>query len=125
MITLGGIELDRNLYLGGVEQSKNTAVQQVRTVEGVSIVTTKATPGGRTLTLGTDTTLRPLQGIWCQTIITQIKDLQLANQEVELVYYGVAYNVKIIITTDFDQRIAHQLRGDGKEYTGTITLIEV
>ena len=125
MITLGGIVISDNMYLGGVTQARQVVPQQLRTSEGISLLTVHATPGGRTLTLGTTNLNGATQGIWCQSNIDEIKDLEATNVPVVLNHNGDIYNVRIVDTSDFTQFFQNEPVSPNKKYTGKITMIEV
>lgn len=125
MITLGGITISDNMYLGGITQSQQIAYQQVRTVEGLSKLTTVSLTGGRNLTLGTVSMNSAIQGIWCQSVIDQLKDLEKTNIDCVLDFHGDTYNVRIIDTTDFTQMFQFEEVSPDKKYTGSIKMIEV
>ncbi len=124
MITLGGIEISDNMYLGGVTQAKQVSFKQSRTIEGVSILRTVATPGGRVLTLGTTFLNNATQGIWCKSTIDEIKLLELQLLTIVLDHHDTIYNVKIIDTTDFAQMFQWEPVSESKKYTGRLTMIE-
>lgn len=125
MITLGSITISDNMYLGGVTQAKQVIPQQLRTSEGLSLLTVHVTPGGRTLTLGTTNLNGATQGIWCQSTIDEIKDLEATAATVVLDHNGDIYNVKIVDTSDFSQFFQNEPVSPDKKYTGKITMIEV
>ncbi len=125
MITLGGIVISDNMYLGGVTQAQQIAYQQVRTVEGLSKLTAVGLTGGRNLTLGTVSMNSSIQGVWCQSVIDQIKVLEKTNADCVLNYQGTIYNVRIIDTTDFTQMFQFEETSPDKKYTGSIKMIEV
>lgn len=124
MITLGGVSISTNMYLSGLESASLVSVEQLRTIEGVSVVRAKPTPGGRTLTLGTQNKSGATQGIWCWEIIEQIKTLELSASAIELNYRGDVYSV-IIAGTSFAAFHQWEPEGPYKKFTGSITLIEV
>lgn len=124
-ITLGSVTISDNMYLGGVTEAAQTAAQQVRTVEGNSILTTVSTPGGRTITLETQQVNGGIQGIWCQSVIDAVKALESNNTAVVLAHHGTTYNVKITDTTDLSPLFSWEPVGVNKKYTGKITTIEV
>ncbi len=123
-ITLGGLDISDNMYLEGFESALLVSVEQLRTIDGISIVKTKPTPGGRNLTLGTQSKSGATQGIWCSELIDQIKDLELASQVVSLDYRGTLYDV-IITGTKFTPFHQWELEGPYKKFTGSISLTEV
>jgi hypothetical protein len=123
-ITLGGVTINDNMYLDGIEKAQLTQVEQLRTVDGNSIVRVKATPGGRTLTLGTQNRGGATQGIWFSQVIDQVKSLEALAQPVVLDYRGDTYNV-LIVETDFVPFLQYEPEGSCKKFTGSITLLEV
>lgn len=123
-INLGGIVISDNMYLNGIESASQVAIEQMRTIEGVSVVRAHPTPGGRALTLGSQNLSGMTQGIWCSETIDQIKELELAAVSVSLDYRGDIYAV-IITGTRFVPMYQFELEGPYKKFTGTISLIEV
>ncbi len=124
-VTLGGIVISDNMYLGGVVESKQVVHQQVRTVEGNSLLRVTTTPGGRTLTLGTTNLDGATQGIWCQSKIEEIKVFEAAGTSIILNHHGDTYTVRIIDTSDFAQMFQFEPASPDKKFTGKITMIEV
>lgn len=122
MITLAGIELGENLYLGGLEDAPLSGHTQKRLIGGGSSVFIQPQTGGRTLTLGTmrDT---GVMGIWCQSKIQEIKVYEQQAQSVALDYHGDIYNV-LIVGMKFEPFIQNEPEGPNKSFTGTITFIE-
>lgn len=123
-ITLGGVDISNNMYLSGLESAPLVSVEQVRTIDGVSYVRSTPTPGGRTFTLGTQSKTGTVIGLWCSTVIDQVKVLESLADPVTLDYRGDIYEV-IIVETSFDPFHAFEVEGPNKKFTGTITLIEV
>ena len=124
MITLGGIEISDNMYLGGVIESKQIEHEQVRTVEGISRLRTVPTPGGRELTLGT-TNDKGVMGIWCQSVIEEVKALEATNQVLTLDHHGTIYLIKITDTSDFQPLFQWEPSSPKKHWVGNIKMIEV
>lgn len=127
MITVGGVVVSDNMYLSGVTEAKQIAYEQNRTVEGVSKLRTVLTLGGRTLTLGTSREggSGSIQGIWCQSVIDELKALEQLNSTLVLDHHGTTYNVKIVDTSGFTQMFKYEPVSPGKAYTGKLTMIEV
>lgn len=125
MIKINEIELNKHLYLGGIETAPNISFQQKRSIDGISELITKPLIGGRVLTLGTTNIEGKNQGIWCKEIIDEIKALELQNSVVSLNYYGTTYSVRIVDTTDFQQLYQWELPTPSKKFLGKIILIEV
>ncbi len=123
-IIFGGITLSDDMYLSGFESANLASVEQLRTIEGVSVVRTKPTPGGTPLTLGSQNKSGAVQGIWCSEDIDQVKGLELAAQSVELNYRDTIYNV-VIAGTEFTPFHQWEPEGPYKKFTGSISLIEV
>ena len=124
MITLGGITISDNMVLSGVIEASLTIYQQKRTVEGVSRTRITEKIGGRELTLGSDTSGGSNMGMWCSSIIENIKELEKTLTPKVLNYRGVEYLVYIVDTTDFTPLFKWEEEGPTKKYTGTIKLIE-
>src|SRR6056297_2596890 len=101
MITLGGVQISDNMYLRGVTEHPQVAFQQERTVEGISKQIVVPTPGGRTLSLETQQLSGSIQGIWCQSVIDAVKELELTGGVYELDHHGAVYQVRIIDTSQF------------------------
>lgn len=126
MITLGGVTISDNMYLGGIVEAKQIAHKQERTVTaGLSVLKTAPTPGGRTITLESTNLGGSIQGIWCQRVIEQVKAVEASNLPVVLDHHGTTYNVQIVDTTQFQQMFSFEASGPDKKYTGKITTIEV
>ena len=123
MITLGGVTIDDDMYLSGPESNSLVTVTQQRTIDGVSIVRVKPSPGGRSLTLGSQNRGGSIQGIWAWGTIESIKSLELQGQSVILSYRGTDYNV-FIVGTDFTPFLQFEIEGAGKKFTGGISLLE-
>jgi len=124
MITLGGIDISDDMYLDGLESALLVSVEQLRTIDGVSIIKTKPTPGGRNFTLGSQNKSGATQGIWCSETIDLIKALELASQVVSLDYRGTVYSV-IITGAKFAAFHQFEIEGPYKKFTGNISLTEV
>lgn len=122
-ITLGGITISDNMYLDGIENASLASLQSERTVDGLSLTAAKATPGGRLLTLGSVVD-SSIMGIWCQSVIDEIKAIEAVPQVIELNYHGDTYNV-IIESVDFTQLFKFEPVTENKKYTGQVTLKEV
>ena len=123
-ITLGGITISDNMYLDGLESQPQVSVEQVRTIDGTSVVRTKSLNLGGTFTLGTQTLSGAVQGIWCLSYIQQIKALEQLGAVVVLDYKGTQYNV-VIEGTNFSPMFQWEPEGPDKKFTGTVSLIEV
>lgn len=124
MITLGGVTIDDDMYLSGLESNKQVVVDQKRTVDGVSVTRIRPLPGGRALTLGSQNRGGSIQGIWEWSTIESIKSLELQAQSVILDYRGVTYTV-LITGTDFDPFLQFEVEGPTKKFTGSVSLLEV
>ncbi len=122
-VTLGGLDINNNMYLGGLESASLVSVEQRWTVEGNSVIRTKPLNGGRSLTLGSQNKSGSIQGIWCLRDILLIQDLEQAGQSVELDYRGDVYNV-IIASTAFRPLHQFELESADKKFLGTLSLIE-
>lgn len=126
MITLGGIEINKDMYLHGVIESRQIAFTQGRTVvDGLPFLLTKPTPGGRVLTLQTSKVGGATQGIWCQSVIEAVKELESPNNPVQLNYHDDIYTVQVVDTSNFEQLFSFEVLGPTKRYTGKIITIEV
>ena len=122
-ITLGGITIDDDMYLSGVETNSQVALEQMRTIDGVSVVRVKPAPGGRTLSLGTQNQGGAIQGIWNWSVIEQIKALEVQAQSVILSYRGLTYSV-YITGTEFTPFLQFEPEGPNKKFTGSVSLLE-
>lgn len=125
MIFLGGIEINKNMFLDGNVNSKNISYQQKRAIDGNSNLTSKTLDGGRIFTLGSTSLNNAYQGIWLQKDIEELKALEKENNRLVFEYYGASYNVKIVDTTGFQQLFQWEESGPCKKYIGSIILIEV
>jgi len=125
MITLGGVTISDNMYLGGITEAKQVAHQQERTVEGVSKLRVVPTPGGRIITLESQNLNGSIQGIWCQSVIDEVKILEAANVAYTLDHHGTTYTVKIVDTTGFRPLFSFEPVTPNKKYTGKLITIEV
>jgi hypothetical protein len=124
-ISLGGVVLNDNLYLDGIENSKGIDTYIVRTLGGLIDVRTMPRSGGRTLSLTTVNSNGALQGMFCQTAVDAIKLLEAEGIPVTLTYRNRG-NFNVIITgVDFTQFRQNHDVSPTKEYTGSIQLIEV
>jgi len=123
MITLGGVSLNKNLYLSGLESAPGVVYKQSRTLSGNSILTISPNVGGRTLTLTTQND-KAIQGIWCKSSIDSVKALESLGLPVELDYRGATYQV-VIVGSEFKPMFIWQTEGPTKAFLGSLTLIEV
>ena len=124
MTTLGGVAISANMYLDGLESQPRVSVEQVRTIDGTSVVRTTPLNLGRSLTLGTQNGSGATQGIWCLSHIQEIKALEQLAAPVVLDYNGDIYGV-VIAGTSFTPFHTWEPEGPNKKFTGTVTLIEV
>lgn len=122
-ITLGGVTISNNMYLDGRETRPSVAVEQVVTIDGTSIIRTRALNLGGHFTLGSQSS-GAVQGIWCLSNIKDIKALEQLAVAVVLDYHGTLYNV-VIESTNFSPFFQWEPEGPGKKFTGTVSLIEV
>jgi len=122
-ITLGGVTISDDMYLSGLEANSQVAVEQQRTIDGISFVRVKPAPGGRVFSLGTQSRGGATQGIWDWSVIEQIKTLELLAQSVILTYRGTSYTV-YITGTDFTPLLQFEVEGPTKKFTGTVSLLE-
>jgi hypothetical protein len=124
MITLGGVVISDDMYLDGLDNASLASVEQLRTVDGNSIIRARPTPGGREITLGTQNRSGATQGIWCYSVIELVKQMELAALPVSLNYRGTLFEI-IITGANFEPLLQFELEGPNKMFTGTISLIEV
>lgn len=123
VITLGGLSLNKDLYLDGIVNARNIAVSKVRTLGGAADVRTMTQDGGRPLSL---TTLSdPLQGIFCQSQVDAIKVMETAGLGITLTYRDSGDFLVLIIGTNFVQFNQREPIGPNKKYIGGIQLTEV
>lgn len=123
MITLAGVELGENLYLGGLESALLSSSTQRRLIGGSSVVFIQPKMGGRTLTLGT-MEKSGVMGIWCQSKIQELKVFEQQAMAVVLDYHGDLYDV-LMVGMEFEPFIQNEPENPDKSFTGTITFIEV
>lgn len=125
MITLGPVDISKNMYLNGLVQSEPYVFRQERTIDGYPVVKAYPTPFGRQFTLGTTQLGNAIQGIWCQHVIDEIKALQELGTSQPLDYHGDLYTVVIASTSDLSQLFQWEVVSPDKKYVGLIKLIEV
>lgn len=125
MIILGGVLINENMYLEGIEKATPYHIDTQRTVDGVSVSRAFPTTGGRKLTLGTSSEGGSVQGIWCQRVIDQVKQVQQQGNAVLLDYHGTQYTVFIVSTDSLTQMFKYEPVTPDKKYTGTLNLTEV
>lgn len=124
-ITLGGVVLDRSLYLDKRNSAPLNSVQSMVTVDGMSYIISKPYFGGRELSLRSMNQSGSLMGLWCQYQIDDLKILEQNSQSVTLDYHGETFDV-LIQKIDLDSPLHHnQEEGPNKIFTGEITLMEV
>jgi len=123
MITLAGITINDNMYLSGLENSPAVAYSQKRTIGGTSVVSAVPISGGRQLTLGTQQG-KSIQGIWCKSVLDQLKSIESLALPVDLNYRGVSYQV-LITGSDVEPFIVREAESPTKSFIGTINLLEV
>lgn len=123
-ITLGGIDIDDNMYLSPPENSPSNILEEIRTVDGNYYVRVTSLNKGSQLTLGTQNKSGSTQGIWYLRVIKSLKALEIAGNVVELNYRGDIYNV-LIAGMDMTPMYQYELESDCKRFVGTINLIEV
>ena len=124
MSAIGALLISDDMLLSGVVESSQVAYQQKRTVEGYSSVKVYPRVGGRPLTFGSDTSGGTVMGIWCQSLIEDIKLLELTGVPQTLDYRGNTHSVYIVDTSDFTPLFKWEEESPTKKYTGTIKLIE-
>ena len=113
------------MYLDGLVKANPIAYQQDRTVDGIPVMTIFSNQGGRQLSLGTSQLQGATQGIWCKSVLDDLKAVQGLGNPVTLDYHGDTYNVLITGTSDINQLLQFEPDTPNKKYTGTIKLIEV
>ena len=121
-ITLGGLEINDNMYLSGLENAPGIAFSQVRTILGTSVTAVKPLIGGRSLVLGSQKG-KSLQGIWCSHIIDSLKPIESQGSVISLDYRGNIFNV-IIVKTSFSPMLVSEVEGPNKKFTGEVYLVE-
>jgi hypothetical protein len=122
-VSLGGVLLNDDLYLDGIENAKKLAVTRYTHLAGTSTTVAMPLSGGRTLTLMT--TSSPLQGIWCQSQVDQIKAIEGTGAQVTLTYRDRGNFEVIISGTNFKQFNKRESVNPNKKYTGSVTTVEV
>ena len=125
MITLNGLELDHNLYLGGLDNTPKISYTQKRSAEGTSYVIAKSLGGGENLTLGSVRgTGGIIRGFWEKSQVDQIKTWEQQTLPVTLLYCNTSYTV-LITGRDFTQFNVSEIEKPQKLYLGEIYLTEV
>jgi|LGVE01.1.fsa_nt_gb hypothetical protein len=125
MITLGGVTISDNMYLKGVHTSPEVLVQQDRSLNGGSHLTVQKINGGKTYTLGTTNANGSIMGIWCSSVLDQVKVLESAGVAVPLNYRGIIYPAVLIVEVPKMDPLYHfELEGPDKKYLGHITITE-
>lgn len=125
MISLGGVVVNDNMYLGGLNSAPMVSSTQIRTIEGASFLMVKGNFGGRVLTLGTTNGSGSVMGIWCQDVLDDIIALEEAALPITLDYRGTSYDVVITGKSDFVPFILTEPEGPSKSFTGHFILTEV
>lgn len=125
MIDIGGVAISDDMYLGGVTEASNSFYQQEFTVEGVSKLGVYPRTGGRQITLESQKNNGAIQGIWCQSTIDALKELEIAGDTVTLNHNGNLYSVKVVDTTGFSPLFQFESVSPDKKYTGKLITIEV
>ena len=125
MITLGGIELDENLQLQGLETAPDLDVSQVITLGGISHVTTMPREGGRQLALSAINEGGNIHGRYTIEQINAIKTLSALRVPVTLVHHLGTLEVLIVSTAEISPVFGYADSQSEDWYTGTIKLIEV
>jgi len=125
MTIFNGIEIDHNLYLGGLDSTPKVSYTQKRSVEGVSYVIAKGLQGGGNLTLGSvrgDGGI--IRGFWKKSEIELIKLWEQSALSITLEYCNTTYSV-FITGRDFTQFNVSEVEKSSKLYLGEVYLTEV
>jgi len=125
MITLGGVVINDNMYLAGIETADNLLYDQKISLDGGSSIKVLPLQGGRYFTLGSQNKDGALQGMWCKSTIDQIKAMQGTGIPLILNYRGILYDVYVIDTKSLSPLHQFELESDTKKFIGQITLLEV
>ncbi len=126
MITLDGIEINPNMYLGGLVQASKVSTNQQTSLDGVVATFVKPLIGGEKLTLGTTTGRNgALQGMWCQSVVDEVKNVEGNGQTVVLDYHGDIHHVVVSSTASLQQFNINEPVTPTKAYTGNINLLKV
>jgi len=125
MITLGGVVINDNMYLAGLETADNLLYDQKISLDGGSSIKVLPLQGGRSFTLGSQNKDGALQGMWCKSTIDQIKSMQSTGIPLILNYRGTLYDVYVIDTKSLSPLHQFELESDTKKFIGQITLLEV
>lgn len=123
-ISLGGIQLDDNLILTGLETNPDIAFSVRDLLGGPNVIQIDSRDAGASLNLTAihDGTRR--QGQFCKHQIDSLKVLSKAGSPVELVHPAGTFSVYILLfdINETDEREAPQ---PNKKFNGSIILQEV
>lgn len=124
-VSLGGVVLNSNLYLDGIENAPRIAVNKFRHLAGTSTLQTMSMSGGDTLILTTTNDKGVRQGCFTQAQIESLKALEGAGVAVTLTYRERGNFNVLIRGTNFRQLEQNVAYSASKQYTGSITLEEI
>lgn len=123
LVTLGGVSLDDNLVLSGIEQNADSAYSVRELLGGPVVIQMDARSVGAELSLISPFNGSSRQGQYCQYQIDQLKAIAKLLQPVSLVHPRGTFTVYIL---DFDvtEREQNEEPHINKKYHGVITLQE-
>lgn len=125
MTTLNGLEIDHNLYLGGLDNTPKISYTQKRSVEGVSYLVAKGLQGGENLILGSVRGAGGIiRGFWKKSEVELVKTWEQQALPIDLVYCNTTYSV-LITGRDFTQFNVSEIEKPDKLYLGEVYLTEV
>lgn len=125
-VKIGNIVLDDNLYLDGLESSKDVAAAKYTSLGGeTTVLTIPLSTAGRELSLGTKGTGNRVYGFFTLEQIEGLKAIAAGGQQTTLVHHRGVFTVLIVDTSDLapDEVIVNP--DPNQEYYGSIKLIEV
>ncbi len=123
-VELGGVVLDDNLQLYGLETSTDIDVSQVITLGGLSVLQTMPREGGRALTLVAALDGNKTKGSYTIAQVRAVKALAELGTAVTLVHHLGTFSVLIVSTAEITPVFGYADNQDEEWYVGPIQLIE-
>lgn len=124
MITLGGVELNPNLHLVGLENNLDLSFSIRETIGGSAVIQTEPRNVGATLQLVARYDKSSKMGNFCSHQIDSLKALAATRITYVLDHPAGVFNVKIL-TFNLTQTDERQTPGPNKSWHGEITLQEI
>ncbi len=122
-VSIGGVVLNDNLTLSGIENAKRIATSKFTHFAGTNTVQVMPMGDSMPLSLTTVSINGPTQGRFCQHQIDQIKSIEAGGVPVALTYRDLGMFNVLIVGTKFSQRNQRVPTSEpNKAYTGAITL---